>query len=55
MVRSQTRIVELETTNLGSPRLPAVRLQLARAAVAWASADRDLLREHRALFLAALG
>ena len=55
MVRSQTRIVELETTNLSSPRLPAVRLQHARAAVAWATADRDLLREHRALFLAALG
>jgi len=55
MVRSQTWIVELETASLGSPGLPAVRLQHARAAVAWASAGRDLLRQHRAIILAALG
>jgi Ser/Thr protein kinase RdoA (MazF antagonist) len=55
MVRSQTRIVDLETANLGNPRFPAARRQHARAAIAWATADRALLREHQARLLSALG
>lgn len=36
------------------PRLPASRRQHAKAAIAWASADRALLRQHKALLLSAL-
>ena len=54
MMRSQTRIVDLETTNLSNPRLPTARRQHAKAAIAWASADRTLLRRHKALLLSAL-
>jgi hypothetical protein len=54
MMRSQTRIVDLETANLSNPRLPAARRQHAQAAIAWATADRALLRQHKALLLAAL-
>jgi len=54
MMRSQTRIVDLETANLSNPRLPAARRQHAKAAIAWASADRALLRQHKALLLSAL-
>ena len=54
MMRSQTRIVDLETANLSNSRLPAARRQHATAAIAWASADRALLRQHKALLLSAL-
>lgn len=54
MMRSQTRIVDLETANLSNPRLPASRCQHAKAAIAWASADRALLRRHKAPLLSAL-
>jgi hypothetical protein len=54
MMSSQTRIVDLETANLSNPRLPAGRRQHAKAAIAWASADRTLLRQHKALLLSAL-
>jgi Ser/Thr protein kinase RdoA (MazF antagonist) len=54
MMGSQTRIVDLETACLGNPGRPAARRQHARAAIAWAAADRALLREHEALLLSAL-
>jgi hypothetical protein len=54
MVRSQTRIVDLETANLGSPRHSAARRQHAKAAIAWAAADRALLHQHAAPLLSAL-
>jgi len=54
VVASQARIVEAETANLGNPRLPAARRQHAKAAVAWAAADRALVRQHEVLLLAAL-
>ncbi len=54
MVRSQTRIVNLETANLGSLRHSAARRQHAKTAIAWAAADRALVRQHQALLLSAL-
>jgi hypothetical protein len=54
MMCSQTRIVHLETANLSNPRLPATRRQHAKTAIAWANADRALLRQHKALLLSAL-
>jgi Phosphotransferase enzyme family len=54
MVRSQTRIVDLETANLGDPGLSATRRRHAKAAIAWARADRALLRRHEKLLLSAL-
>jgi hypothetical protein len=54
MVRSQTRIMDMETASLGSPRHPAARRQHAKTAIAWATADRALLRQHEALLLSAL-
>lgn len=54
MMRSQTRIVDLETANLSNPRLPAAGRQRAKAAIAWAGADRALLRQHKALLPSAL-
>jgi hypothetical protein len=54
MLRSQTRIVDLETTNVDDPRHSPARRQHARTAIAWAAADRALLRRHEAQLLAAL-
>jgi hypothetical protein len=54
MVRSQTRIVDLEMANLDNPGHLAARRQHAKTAVAWAAADRALLRQHEALLLSAL-
>jgi hypothetical protein len=53
MLRSQTRIVDLETVSLDNPRQLA-RRQHAKTAIAWATADRALLRQHEALLLSAL-
>ncbi len=54
MVRSQTRIADLETANLSNPRHSAGRRQHAKTAIAWPAADRALLRQHEALLLSAL-
>lgn len=54
MASSQDRIMTAETANLHNPRLPAARREHARAAIAWAAADRALLREHSAVLLDAL-
>ncbi len=54
MVRSQTRIVDLETVNLGNPRHSAARRKHAKTALEWATADRALVRQHEALLLSAL-
>jgi hypothetical protein len=54
MIGSQTRIVDLETANADSPRHSAARRQHAKTAIAWATADRALLRKHEALLLSAL-
>jgi Ser/Thr protein kinase RdoA (MazF antagonist) len=54
MTRSQTRIVDVETANLGNPAHSAARRQHAKTAIAWATADHALLRRHEALLLSAL-
>ena len=54
MASSQERIITAETANLSDPRLSAVRREHASAAVAWATADRALLRDHSAVLLDAL-
>ncbi len=54
MIGSQTRIVDLETANADNPRHSAARRQHAKTAIAWATADRALLRKHEALLLSAL-
>jgi hypothetical protein len=54
ITRSQTRIVDIETVNLGSRTLSAARRQHAKTAIAWATADHALVRQHEALLLAAL-
>jgi hypothetical protein len=48
MQRSQTRIVDTKTANLGDPRHSADRRRHAETAVAWATADRALLHQHEA-------
>ncbi|MFC4014415.1 phosphotransferase [Nonomuraea purpurea] len=55
MVRRQGEIVAAESANADDPRLSPVRRRHAEAAVAWATADRDLVRTHRELLLTALG
>jgi hypothetical protein len=54
MVRSLTRIVDMETVNRDDPRHSAARRRHAKTAIEWASADRALLRRHEAQLLAAL-
>ncbi|MEV0674902.1 aminoglycoside phosphotransferase family protein [Actinosynnema sp. NPDC050436] len=54
VVDRQTRVVERATATLADPASPAARRAHARNAVAWATADRELVREHRALLLSAL-
>jgi hypothetical protein len=54
MIHSQDRIVDTETANLASTGHSAARRQHAKAAIAWASADRALLRQHEALLLSVL-
>lgn len=53
MMSSQGRIIAAETANLRNPRLPRSRREHARSAIAWATADRALLREHSAVLLSA--
>ena len=54
MMASQTRIVELETINAGDRHFPPDRRQWAREAIAWASADRELIQHPQAAVLSAL-
>ena len=54
MVASQSRIVDLETSNAGDMRLRVSRRQHAGRAIAWATEDRALIQEHAAVLLSAL-
>jgi aminoglycoside phosphotransferase (APT) family kinase protein len=54
MVRQQNQIVATETANQHDLTLSPARREHAGRAVAWASADRALIRRHHALLLWAL-
>lgn len=54
MTRRQDQMADAESANATDPGLPATRRDQAAAAVAWATADRDLTHRHRALLLSAL-
>ncbi|TDE60418.1 aminoglycoside phosphotransferase family protein [Nonomuraea mesophila] len=54
IVRRQTSIVDAEAANASNHHLTATRRQHAEAAIAWATADRELVYEHKALLLSAL-
>jgi Phosphotransferase enzyme family len=54
VVRSQTRIAELEAVVREDRRAPQMRREHARQAIDWAAGDRDLVERNRALFRIAL-
>ena len=54
MVRRQTHIADAEAANIGDPTLTPARRRRAKAAVAWATADRELVHRHQPLLLSAL-
>jgi aminoglycoside phosphotransferase (APT) family kinase protein len=51
---NQDRIVTTERANLSNLRFPAARRQHAETAIAWASADRALVTNHKSVLLDAL-
>lgn len=54
VVEQQTAVVEAEAANAADPGFSAQRRRHARAAVAWATADRALVRRHERFLLTAL-
>jgi hypothetical protein len=54
VVRSQTRIAELETAVRQDRRASGIRRAHARQAIDWAAGDRGLVEHNKTLFLAAL-
>ncbi|MEQ4723922.1 aminoglycoside phosphotransferase family protein [Nonomuraea sp. B19D2] len=54
MVRRQSWTADMESANIDDPTLPPARRRHAEAAVAWATADRELIHRHRTLLLSAL-
>ncbi|MEO3796844.1 phosphotransferase [Nonomuraea sp. B10E15] len=54
MVRRQTHIADAEAANIDDPTLTPARRRHAQAAVAWATADRELIHRHQPLLLSAL-
>jgi Ser/Thr protein kinase RdoA (MazF antagonist) len=54
VVRSQTRIAELEAVIREDRRTTRTRREHARQAIDWATGDRDLVEHNKALFLTAL-
>ncbi|WP_378521050.1 aminoglycoside phosphotransferase family protein [Nonomuraea helvata] len=54
IVRRQTNIAGAEAVNLSNPKLTPTRRRHAQAAIAWATADRDLVFQYKALLLSAL-
>jgi hypothetical protein len=54
ILRRQTEIAETERVNLQDPRHTADRRSHAKWAVAWATADRQLVERNKGQFLAAL-
>ncbi|MFD1538974.1 hypothetical protein [Nonomuraea guangzhouensis] len=54
MVRRQANVSDVEAANLANPELMPTRRRHAEAAVAWATADRELILQHETLLLSAL-
>ncbi|MEV6155517.1 aminoglycoside phosphotransferase family protein [Nonomuraea sp. NPDC052129] len=54
MVRRQTHIADMEAANIADPTLTPARRRHAEAAMAWATADRELIHRHQPLLLSAL-
>ncbi|GAA3473650.1 hypothetical protein GCM10018965_082030 [Nonomuraea roseola] len=54
IVRRQTCIADIEAANLTNPKLTPTRRRHAKAAIAWATADRELVHQHETLLLSAL-
>ncbi|WP_121006543.1 aminoglycoside phosphotransferase family protein [Saccharothrix australiensis] len=54
VLRQQTRVIDVEGAKSHDTALTATRRAHARDAVAWATADRALVRRHEALLLSAL-
>lgn len=54
IVRGQTSIADAEAVNVSNRHLTAVRRRHAQAAIAWATADRELVYEHMAFLQSAL-
>ncbi|MEV6150229.1 phosphotransferase [Nonomuraea sp. NPDC052129] len=54
IVRRQTNIADVEAANLSNPKLTPTRRRHAQAAIAWATADRELVFQHKAVLLSAL-
>jgi hypothetical protein len=55
ILRRQTGVAETEQANLRDPRHTAERRRHAEWAIAWATADRQLVEQHEKQFLAAFG
>lgn len=54
MTRRQTCIADAEAANLNNPTLTPTRRRHAEAAIAWATADRELIHRHQTLLLSTL-
>jgi aminoglycoside phosphotransferase (APT) family kinase protein len=54
MVCRQTCVADAEAANIADLKLTPTRRRHAEAAIAWATADRDLVHQHETLLLSAL-